>query len=58
MQGTTQFNLKKLKQFSRFIKLMVLFFYSLIMGVSNTVATVPGILSPLITGYIVQNKVI
>ena len=37
---------------------MVLFFYSLIMGVSNTVATVPGILSPLITGYIVQNKVI
>ena len=31
---------------------------SIIMGISNTVATVPGIISPLITGYIVQNKVI
>jgi putative flippase GtrA len=31
---------------------------SLIMGLSNTVATVPGIISPMITGYIVQNKVI
>ncbi|KAK4008499.1 hypothetical protein OUZ56_013635 [Daphnia magna] len=31
-------------------------FASLIMGLSNTVATVPGIISPMITGYIVQNK--
>jgi D-alanyl-lipoteichoic acid acyltransferase DltB (MBOAT superfamily) len=31
---------------------------SLIMGLSNTVATLPGIVSPALTGYIVQNKVI
>lgn len=31
---------------------------SLIMGLSNTVATIPGIMSPALTGYIVQNKVI
>lgn len=31
---------------------------SLIMGLSNTVATIPGIVSPVITGFIVQNKVI
>lgn len=30
---------------------------SLIMGLSNTIATVPGIVSPVITGFIVQNKV-
>ncbi|XP_046451668.1 sialin-like isoform X1 [Daphnia pulex] len=29
---------------------------SLIMGLSNTVATLPGIVSPALTGYIVQNK--
>lgn len=29
---------------------------SLIMGISNTAATIPGIVSPLLTGYIVQNK--
>jgi len=29
---------------------------SLIMGLSNTAATIPGIVSPIITGYIVQNK--
>lgn len=28
------------------------------MGISNTAATIPGIVSPLLTGYIVQNKVI
>ena len=28
-----------------------------LMGISNTIATLPGIISPLITGYIVQNKV-
>ena len=32
-------------------------FASLIMGLSNTAATIPGIISPMITGYIVQNKV-
>ena len=30
---------------------------SLIMGLSNTAATIPGIVSPIITGYVVQNKV-
>lgn len=30
---------------------------SVIMGISNTVATLPGIISPSITGFIVQNKV-
>ncbi|XP_071442476.1 vesicular glutamate transporter 1-like [Hetaerina americana] len=29
---------------------------SVLMGLSNTVATLPGIISPAITGYIVQNK--
>ncbi|XP_058808451.1 vesicular glutamate transporter 2.1-like isoform X1 [Phymastichus coffea] len=29
---------------------------SVIMGIGQTVATLPGILSPLITGYIVRNK--
>lgn len=29
---------------------------SILMGFGNTVATVPGIVSPIITGYIVQNK--
>ena len=27
------------------------------MGIGNTVATLPGVVSPIITGYIVQNKV-
>ncbi|GFG28742.1 hypothetical protein Cfor_02989 [Coptotermes formosanus] len=30
---------------------------SVLMGLSNTVATLPGMISPVITGYIVQNKV-
>lgn len=30
---------------------------SLTVGVSNTIATLPGLISPSITGYIVQNKV-
>ena len=30
---------------------------SVIMGISNTIATLPGIISPSITGYIVQNRV-
>ncbi|KAL1138561.1 hypothetical protein AAG570_008624, partial [Ranatra chinensis] len=29
---------------------------SILMGISNTVATLPGILSPLLTGHIVQNR--
>ncbi|XP_046615491.1 sialin [Neodiprion virginianus] len=29
---------------------------SVLMGFGNTIATVPGIVSPIITGYIVQNK--
>ncbi|XP_069674254.1 vesicular glutamate transporter 2-like [Periplaneta americana] len=29
---------------------------SVLMGLSNTVATLPGMISPAITGYIVQNK--
>ncbi|KAJ1528764.1 hypothetical protein ONE63_007151 [Megalurothrips usitatus] len=29
---------------------------SVLMGISNTVATLPGMISPLITGYIVQDK--
>ncbi|XP_046391750.1 vesicular glutamate transporter 1-like [Ischnura elegans] len=29
---------------------------SVLMGLSNTVATLPGIISPAVTGYIVQNK--
>lgn len=29
---------------------------SVLMGISNTFATIPGILSPLITGFIVQTK--
>jgi ACS family sodium-dependent inorganic phosphate cotransporter len=28
-----------------------------LMGISNTVATLPGIISPLVTGFIVQNEV-
>ena len=30
---------------------------SVLMGIGNTVATLPGVVSPIITGYIVQNKV-
>jgi ACS family sodium-dependent inorganic phosphate cotransporter len=30
---------------------------SLTLGISNTIATIPGMISPIITGYIVQNKV-
>lgn len=30
---------------------------SLTVGVSNTLATLPGFISPTVTGYIVQNKV-
>ena len=29
-----------------------------LMGVSNTFATVPGFLSPLVTGHIAKNKVV
>ncbi|KAG7199642.1 hypothetical protein KM043_014236 [Ampulex compressa] len=29
---------------------------SVLMGFGNTIATIPGIVSPIITGYIVQNK--
>ena len=29
----------------------------ILMGISNTVATLPGILSPLLTGFIVVNQV-
>ena len=29
---------------------------SLTLGVSNTIATLPGLISPTITGYIVQHK--
>ncbi|XP_076177673.1 major facilitator superfamily transporter 9 [Ptiloglossa arizonensis] len=29
---------------------------SVLMGIGNTVATLPGVISPIITGYIVQNK--
>ena len=31
---------------------------SVLMGIGNTFATLPGIVSPIITGYVVQNKVI
>ena len=31
---------------------------ALTVGVSNTIATLPGLISPSITGYIVQNKVV
>ena len=30
---------------------------SVMMGIGNTIATLPGIISPIITGYIVENKV-
>lgn len=30
---------------------------SVLMGISNTFATIPGIVSPALTGYIVQNSV-
>lgn len=30
---------------------------SILMGIGNTIATIPGIVSPILTGYIVQNKV-
>lgn len=30
---------------------------SVILGIGNTIATLPGIVSPIITGYITQNKV-
>lgn len=30
---------------------------SVIMGIGNTFATLPGIVSPIITGYVVQHKV-
>ncbi|XP_017880754.1 vesicular glutamate transporter 2.2 [Ceratina calcarata] len=29
---------------------------SVLMGIGNTIATLPGIVSPILTGYIVQNK--
>ncbi|XP_066582739.1 sialin [Prorops nasuta] len=29
---------------------------SVLMGIGNTIATLPGVVSPVITGYIVQNK--
>jgi ACS family sodium-dependent inorganic phosphate cotransporter len=29
---------------------------SIILGISNTIATIPGILSPLLTGHIVTEK--
>ncbi|XP_078048351.1 major facilitator superfamily transporter 9 isoform X2 [Augochlora pura] len=29
---------------------------SVLMGIGNTIATLPGVISPIITGYIVQNK--
>lgn len=32
-------------------------FAGILMGISNTVATIPGILSPLLTGVIVQHHV-
>ncbi|KAF4524837.1 hypothetical protein B566_EDAN014320 [Ephemera danica] len=31
-------------------------FASIIMGLSNTIATIPGMLSPLLTGHLVQHK--
>ena len=31
---------------------------SILIGLSNTLATLPGLISPTVTGYIVQNKVI
>lgn len=33
-------------------------FASILMGLSNTVATLPGMISPLLTGHLVQHKVI
>lgn len=30
---------------------------SVLMGISNTFATIPGIVSPALTGFIVQNSV-
>ncbi len=37
---------------------MTLFqFASLLMGISNTFATIPGIVSPTITGHIVSHRV-
>lgn len=30
---------------------------SVLMGISNTFATIPGIVSPVLTGYIVQHEV-
>ena len=32
-------------------------FASILMGLSNTVATLPGMFSPLLTGHLVQDKV-
>jgi hypothetical protein len=32
-------------------------FASILMGLSNTVATLPGMVSPLLTGHLVQHKV-
>lgn len=32
-------------------------FASVLMGISNTVATLPGIISPILTGRIVRHKV-
>ncbi|XP_015174625.1 PREDICTED: sialin isoform X2 [Polistes dominula] len=29
---------------------------SVLMGIGNTIATLPGVVSPIITGYVVQNK--
>lgn len=31
---------------------------SVLMGIGNTIATLPGIISPILTGFIVQNKVV
>jgi MFS transporter, ACS family, solute carrier family 17 (sodium-dependent inorganic phosphate cotransporter), other len=33
-------------------------FASILMGLSNTVATLPGMVSPLLTGHLVQHKVL
>lgn len=30
---------------------------SMLMGISNTFATIPGIVSPVLSGFIVENKV-
>jgi len=39
------------------MRLIIFQYAAILMGISNTIGTIPGIVSPIVTGYIVQNRV-